>query len=71
MSQPRPDLKTIFLEALDRPDGPDRAAYLDGVCGSGSAIRSRIDALMLAHEAVGGFNESTNDPGVTQPGISA
>jgi hypothetical protein len=60
MSQSRPNLKTIFLEALNCSDGADRAAYLEKVCGRASTIRSRIDALLLAHDAAGGFDEATS-----------
>ena len=32
MTPSQTDLKALFLEALDRADGPDRAAYLDDAC---------------------------------------
>jgi serine/threonine protein kinase len=44
--------KAIFLEALDK-HGPERAAYLDTSCGTDSAARHRIEAMLRAHEASG------------------
>ena len=32
MASPNPDLKSLFCEALERPGGPERDAYLDDAC---------------------------------------
>ena len=34
-------LKTIFHEALERPDGPERSAYLDAACRGDADLRAR------------------------------
>ena len=63
MSQSRPNLKTIFLELSSPAPMAPTAPRLSGkgkVCGRASTIRSRIDALLLAHDAAGGFDEATS-----------
>ncbi|AMV37862.1 hypothetical protein [Planctomyces sp. SH-PL62] len=47
--------RDLFLEALERSDPADRAAYLDRACGADAATRSRVEALLAALEAAGGF----------------
>ncbi|MCL5278851.1 MAG: protein kinase [Planctomycetes bacterium] len=50
-----PDVKTIFLEALDRRAGEQRKSYLDEACGSNTELRAEVEALLLAHEKAGEF----------------
>src|ERR1022692_3204365 len=45
----------IFNSALERTTPAERAAYLDGACGDDAELRSRIEALIRAHEQAGGF----------------
>src|SRR5262245_29275263 len=48
-------LKTIFSEALERPDGPERVAYLDEACRGDAALRAQVDGLLRDHEGIGHF----------------
>jgi hypothetical protein len=48
MEPHKPDLKTLFCEALERPAGPERRAYLEGACGDDPGLRRLIEEL-LAH----------------------
>ena len=41
-----PDLKSLFMEALDQTPGPDRAAYLNGACRGDDHLRTRVDELI-------------------------
>ncbi|MHC4328835.1 MAG: hypothetical protein ACYSWW_12040, partial [Planctomycetota bacterium] len=50
-------IKPIFSEALDKK-GPDRASYLDRVCGKEPGLKVKIEALLKAHEGAGDFLES-------------
>jgi len=50
-----PGLKTIFNEALDRQDGPERAAYLDEACRGDTELRAQVEVLLLDHERIGRF----------------
>ena len=50
-----PWLKTIFNEALERPAGPERAAYLDGACEGDAELRAQVEALLNDHERIGHF----------------
>jgi serine/threonine protein kinase/tetratricopeptide (TPR) repeat protein len=59
------ELKAIFCEAVDRPAGPERDEYLDGVCPVGMPLRARVDALLRAHDASGRFLGSS--PGSDEP----
>ncbi len=47
--------RTIFLDALDRPDPAARRAFLDAACGGDAALRAKVDALLRAHDAANGF----------------
>jgi tetratricopeptide (TPR) repeat protein/serine/threonine protein kinase len=62
---------TVFTGALDRDSGPERAAYLDEACGADAALRERVEALLRAHEQVGGFLEprGTVAFGSTSPAV--
>src|SRR6516164_3031741 len=57
MTDTERQIMTIFSGALDRDSGPERAAYLDEACGGDAALRERVEALLRAHEQVGGFLE--------------
>ena len=67
MSMSCPNLKSIFAEALARPDGPSRAAYLDGACRGDAALRAEVEAMVRDHERLGRFLASAPDarPDVT------
>ncbi len=48
-------LKEILAEAAARVAPTDRAAYLDGACRGDAGLRSRIEALLRAHDHAGDF----------------
>ena len=48
MEPHKPDLKTIFCEALELPAGPDRLAYLERACGDDPALCAGVDELLRA-----------------------
>src|SRR5437016_20297 len=50
-------VEMIFLAALDKPAGPERAAYLAGACGGDDDLRRRVERLLDAHPQVGSFLE--------------
>ena len=52
-----PELKAIFCDVLDCQSEAERRAYLDRACSGDSILRSRIDALLVAHRDAGGFLE--------------
>jgi WD40 repeat protein/serine/threonine protein kinase/tetratricopeptide (TPR) repeat protein len=49
------DEQTIFLQALEKPSGEQRTAWLDQVCGADKPLRERIESLLYWHEQAGGF----------------
>ncbi len=57
-----PRLKTIFTEALVRPSGLERAAYLDEACRGDAELRAQVDALLRDHERIGRFLGTVSEP---------
>ncbi len=47
----------ILLAAVEKKTPAERAAYLDGACGSDAALRALVEGLLKAHEAAGSFLE--------------
>src|SRR5580700_2054418 len=47
--------REIFNLALERATPAERAAYLDGACGEDIEMRSRLAALLGAHDSAGAF----------------
>jgi serine/threonine protein kinase/tetratricopeptide (TPR) repeat protein len=50
--------QNIFNEALGKPPGAQRAAFLDEACGADASLRARVDRLIAAYEKAGSFLES-------------
>lgn len=68
------DIKSIFLAAADKPPG-ERAAFLSEACGGDAELRRRLEALLKAHDATGGWlgegaTPTSDFPGFTAPGIN-
>jgi serine/threonine protein kinase/Tfp pilus assembly protein PilF len=74
MTEPERHCLTIFGEALECASSQERAAYLDRACGQDSTLRARVEELLQAHQAAGGFlqgNASTTFPESLAPdGVS-
>jgi hypothetical protein len=49
--------RSIFLNALDREDPADRAAYLDAACAGKPELRERIERLLRSHAVEDTFLE--------------
>src|SRR5206468_12746416 len=47
--------ETILEQALTFAFTEARAAYLQGACGDDRQLRARVESLIEAHEAAGGF----------------
>ena len=41
--------ESIFIEALEKADPAERAAFLDGACAGDEALRGRIERLLARH----------------------
>src|SRR6516165_4713052 len=64
----RPQLLSVFSEALECPSVAERAAYLDRACGDDADLRARVEELLRAHEHAPNFLEGDpphRDPGAT------
>src|SRR5262245_5338984 len=61
------DLKALFLHALERPAGPERAAYLEEACRDQPALRAELDELLAAHDRAGGFLGSAAETAARNP----
>ncbi len=55
MGKKRKDIKSMFLEALEKRTAKERAAYLDRVCGDDSDLRAEFESLLKEHEEAGSF----------------
>src|SRR5579864_1866619 len=53
MARTGPEVKAIFIGALDRQSGADRVAYLDAACAGDAELRLRVDVLLRAYEHAG------------------
>jgi serine/threonine protein kinase len=47
--------QSIFIEALEKEDPADRAAFLDQVCSTDPALRQRIERLLQRHQQTDSF----------------
>jgi tetratricopeptide (TPR) repeat protein len=50
MDSPLSEPTSLCREALRRPAGPDRSAYLDGACRGDAALRAKVEELLAAHD---------------------
>src|SRR6185369_3108912 len=66
MPENQPQVDEVFDEALRRAAGPDRARYLDEVCGGDPELRRRVERLLRAVSEAGSFLEApAKDPAPT------
>src|SRR5229473_220712 len=56
--------RQLFFQALEKPAGEARAAFLDGACGNNPDLRRRLEALLQKFESLGTFLE---EPAVSAP----
>ncbi|HLN06645.1 MAG TPA: serine/threonine-protein kinase, partial [Acidimicrobiales bacterium] len=61
MTTSQPDLKALFLGALERPQGPERAAYLADACRGEASLRAQVEELLEAHVRAGVFLASATE----------
>ncbi len=67
MSAAADDVKSIFGQALERPDPVSRAAYLAEACGENASLRAEVEGLLAAMERAGDFlNRAPNPTDATQ-----
>ena len=50
MDRTESDAKAIFMAALDRGPGPERASFLEAACGDRAGLRREVEALLATHE---------------------
>jgi serine/threonine protein kinase/WD40 repeat protein len=58
MAEWNPQANALFLEALDRPAGPVRTAFLDQACDDDDQLKAQVIALLAANEQAGEFLSS-------------
>jgi len=57
MSDQPNDIEAVFVDALGKTTPEERAAYLDEACRGDAEARSRVEALLEAHDDAGSFLE--------------
>src|SRR5262249_21117098 len=55
-------VKEIFLDAVEKADAGERAAFLQEACGGDAALREQVEALLRRHEQAGDFLEAPPQP---------
>ena len=55
MKPDQPNEETILEQALSFASVEERNAYLCGACGGNEDLQKRVESLIDAHEAAGGF----------------
>jgi predicted Ser/Thr protein kinase len=65
-----PEIKAIFLEALDRQTPRERAAYLEIACSGDLELRQRIESLLRAHEQAGEIFGPDSERGETAADVT-
>src|SRR5262245_6401053 len=64
--------KSIFLNAAERPAGPDRDAYLAAACGPDAELRREVNELLSHHARAGSFLDRTDgSPTIDAPAAPA
>src|SRR6516225_3815778 len=58
-------VKSLFLNASERADPAERAAYLERECGGDAGLRQRVEALLAAHDG-GGRSVEGNATGTSE-----
>src|SRR5438552_5585582 len=61
--------QSIFLQAIGLPAPAERAAYLDEVCRDNPELRAQLEALLAAHDRLGGGTPPTG-PDAAEPAES-
>src|SRR4051794_33024133 len=65
-------IEALFAEALLYSTAVERAAFLDRACPNDARLRSRVEALLNAHDGAGSFmSSSTAGPVDEAPGLEA
>ena len=57
MSEPIPDLESLFLSALEIESPDEQAAFLQRSCGENASLRQEVQRLLASHRAAGSFLE--------------
>src|SRR5262249_53042889 len=67
----RPEILSIFSQALECPSAQARAALLERACGEDKGLRARLEALLQAHAEVGNFLRSHPQPPAPAAAVNA
>jgi serine/threonine protein kinase len=65
--------QSLFIEALEKEDPAERAAFLERACAGDPALRQRLERLLARHQEGTGFLESPAAPPLLphQPAVAA
>lgn len=63
MDEKSVDIQSILLQAIEKKDADERAAYLDSVCANNAGLRAELESLIRSYEQAGDYLPSPDlDP---------
>ena len=62
MSHAKPEILSLFGEALECPSAEARRAFLERACRGDAALRDRVEGLLQAHQQAGEFLAGHSEP---------
>jgi hypothetical protein len=66
MASWNPLVNEIFLRAIEADSAAERAAIVEAYCQADAVLRSKVEALLRAHEQAGMFLEPSESAGLSQ-----
>ena len=55
MAEPKPNLDSLFISALEIESAAERVAFLDRACAGDAALRAEVDRLLASNNQAGSF----------------
>jgi hypothetical protein len=71
MNDVRPDVKSLFFEAIDQSSAEELRCFLDRVCANDAKLRASLERLLCAHRDAGNFLGGSSPAAVDQPRLEA
>jgi serine/threonine protein kinase/WD40 repeat protein len=67
MNDLRPDVKSLFFEAIDQRSPEELRCFLDRACANDKELRANLEQLLSAHRDAGNFLGGSSPAAIDQP----